>query len=674
MDINKVEKRAEELREIIEYHNYRYHTLQDPEISDREYDLLVRELLELETAFPRLQTPDSPTRRIGAAPSDEFNRVTHSHPMLSLQNAFDVDEILEFDKRVRNILGLDRVEYVTEIKIDGVAVELIYKNGVLDKAATRGDGYVGEDITSNIRTVRDVPLVLEGKVGAEVPEVIEARGEMYMEKDAFRWLNRQRSKKGEPLFANPRNATSGSLRQLDPRVTAKRPLKIYFHGIGILREAHIGSHWDILNLFEVLNLPVNENRALCGSVDEAIHFYRTIEEEREELSYEADGIVLKVNSLSHQEQLGQISRSPRHSIAFKFSPSQGTTVIEDIVVQVGRTGIMTPVASLKPVRIGGVEVKRATLHNLDEIERKDVRIGDTVIVQRAGDVIPEVVKPVLSKRSNSARKFAMPLSCPACGSSVERIEGEAAHRCTGEFCPAKKRESIKHFVARKAFDIDGLGEKTITLLVREGLIVTPADLFRLTEKDLKDLPRLGEKSARKIVSAIAQSKKTTLGRFILALGIRNVGEHLANLLAATFGSITDLMNASFDDLTEIKEIGPEAAGSIRAYLSSKEGRALIKDLMDAGVHFEAKKQPAGDLGGVTIVFTGSLQSMSRIEAKKRVEDLGGKVSSSISGKVDMLVIGADPGSKFEKAKGLDIKIVTEEEFLNIIEGKTGNGT
>jgi DNA ligase (NAD+) len=674
MDINDVEKRVKELRKTIEYHNYRYYSLQDPEISDREYDLLLRELMELEMEYPHLQTPDSPTRRVGAPPAQEFARVTHSHPMLSLQNAFDEDEVLEFDRRVRKMLGLDAVEYVAEIKIDGVAVEVIYRNGVLDKASTRGDGYVGEEITNNIKTMKDVPLMLEGNGGTGVPAVLEARGEICMEKDAFRWLNRQRAKKGEPLFANPRNAASGSLRQLDPRVTAKRPLKIYFYGTGILEGANIHGHWDVLNMFESLGLPVNEQRGLCGSIDEAIHFYRSIEKAREDLPFEADGIVLKVNALSHQEQLGQISRSPRHSIAFKFSPSQGTTVLEDIVVQVGRTGILTPVASLKPVRIGGVEVKRATLHNMDEIERKDIRIGDTVIVQRAGDVIPEVVKPVLSKRMNSAVKFAMPLTCPACGSSVERVDGEAAHRCTGDFCPAQRKESLKHFVARKAFNIEGLGEKIINLLVREGLVSTPADLFRLTEKDLKDLPGLGEKSARNIVTAIGASKKTTLGRFIFSLGIRNVGEHLSNLLADSFASIDNLLRASYDDLLKIKEIGPETAGCIRDFFLSEDGRALIFDLLDSGIYFEKKKRPAGDLLGFTLVLTGSLRSMSRAEAKERVEDLGGEVVSSISQKIDILVVGEDPGSKLEKAKRLDIKTITEEEFLNLIELRPENGS
>ncbi len=674
MDTGDAEKRVRELREIIEYHNYRYYALQDPEVSDQEYDILLKELVDLETAFPHLQSTESPTQRVGAPPASEFARITHSYPMLSLQNAFDEEEVLEFDRRVRKMLGLDAVEYVAEIKVDGVAVEVIYNGGVLDKASTRGDGYVGEEITNNIKTLKDIPLALESRDGTRVPELLEARGEVFMEKDAFRWLNGQRAKKGQPLFANPRNAASGSLRQLDPRITAKRPLKVFFYGTGIFSGADLAGHWDVLNTLESLGLPVNGKRALCGSIEEAIRLHRAIEDDRGGLPFEADGIVLKVNSLRFQEKLGQISRSPRHSIAFKFSPSQGTTVVKDIVVQVGRTGIVTPVASLKPVIIGGVEVKRATLHNMDEIERKDIRIGDTVVVQRAGDVIPEVVKPVLSKRETSAVKFAMPPSCPICGAPIERVEGEAAHRCTGDSCPAKLKESIKHFAGRKGLDIEGLGDKIISLLIGEGVVASPADLFRLSEDDLKDLPRLGEKSARNIVAAIERSRKTTLGRLIFALGIRNVGEHLSNLLADQFGSVDNLMRASYEELLNVKEVGPEAAGSIRAFFSSKEGRDLVSSLMEAGIYFGEKERAGESLTGLTFVFTGSLASMTRDEAKESVLRLGGKVASSVSQKVDMLVAGADPGSKLERAKGLGIRIVTEEEFLTICGVTRENGT
>ncbi len=676
MDMERydAEKRIEELKKIIEHHNHRYYSLQDPEISDAEYDLLLRELVELEEEFPHLKLSDSPTMRVGAPPVSEFARVRHSLPMLSLQNAFGEDEIFEFDKRVRKMLALDTVEYVAEIKVDGIAVEVIYVDGVLENASTRGDGYTGEDITNNIKTVKDVPLTLaeEGKNG--VPRILEARGEIYLGKDAFRWLNNQRAKNGEPLFANPRNAASGSLRQLDPRITAKRPLKMFFYGAGIIEDAAVKSHWEILHMFRALCLPVNEKMKLCSSVDEAIRFYRTVEEGRESLPYEADGIVLKVNSLSHQATLGQISRSPRHSIAFKFSPTQGTTVVEDIVVQVGRTGILTPVAHLKPVKIGGVEVKRATLHNMDEIERKDIRIGDTVIVQRAGDVIPEVVKPVLSKRDEEGEAFVMPESCPVCGARVERVEGEAAHRCTGDSCFAKMKESMKHFVSRKALDIDGLGDRIITLLINEGLVRNPADIFRLTEEDLKDLPRLGEKSARNLVIAIEQGRNTTLSRFIHALGIKNVGEHLSNLLADAFGSMDNLMEASYDDLLRIKEIGPEAAGSIRSFFSAEGGRAFVADLMSAGIQIEEREQTAGSLTGMTFLFTGTLKFMSRADAQKRVEDLGGLVASSLSRKVDVLVVGEGPGSKLEKAKNLGLKTMPEEEFLKLVDVRETNGS
>jgi DNA ligase (NAD+) len=666
------EKRIEELKKIIEHHNHRYYSLQDPEISDAEYDLLLRELVELEEEFPQLKLSDSPTMRVGAPPVSEFDRVRHSLPMLSLQNAFAEDEIFEFDKRVRKMLALDTVEYVAEIKVDGIAVEVIYADGVLEKASTRGDGYTGEDITNNIKTVKDVPLTLAEVGGNGVPRILEARGEIYLGKDAFRWLNNQRAKNGEPLFANPRNAASGSLRQLDPRITAKRPLKMFFYGAGIIEDAEVKTHWEILHMFRALCLPVNEKMKLCSSVDEAIRFYRSVEESRETLPYEADGIVLKVNSLSHQTELGQVSRSPRHSIALKFSPTQGTTVLEDIVVQVGRTGVLTPVAHLKPVKIGGVEVKRATLHNLDEIERKDIRIGDTVIVQRAGDVIPVVVKPVLSKRDSGGEPFVMPESCPVCGARVERVEGEAAHRCTGDSCFAKMKESIKHFVSRKSLDIDGLGDRIITLLINEGLVRNPADIFRLTEENLKGLPRLGEKSARNLVIAIEQGRKTSLSRFIHALGIKNVGEHLSNLLADTFGSMDNLMEASDDDLLRIKEIGPEAAGSIRSFFSAEGGSALVADLLSAGIQIE--ERASGSLTGMTFLFTGTLKFMSRTDAQKRVKDLGGLVASSLSRKVDVLVVGEGPGSKLENAKNLGLKTMSEEEFLKLVEVRETDGS
>lgn len=676
MDMQRydAEKRIEELKKIIEHHNHRYYSLQDPEISDAEYDLLLRELVELEEEFPQLKLSDSPTMRVGAPPVSEFDRVRHSLPMLSLQNAFGEDEIFEFDKRVRKMLALDTVEYVAEIKVDGIAVEVIYADGVLEKASTRGDGYTGEDITNNIKTVKDVPLTL-AEVGENgVPRILEARGEIYLGKDAFRWLNNQRAKNGEPLFANPRNAASGSLRQLDPRITAKRPLKMFFYGAGIIEDAEVKTHWEILHMFRALCLPVNEKMKLCSSVDEAIRFYRSVEESRETLPYEADGIVLKVNSLSHQAALGQVSRSPRHSIALKFSPTQGTTVLEDIVVQVGRTGVLTPVAHLKPVKIGGVEVKRATLHNLDEIERKDIRIGDTVIVQRAGDVIPVVVKPVLSKRDSGGEPFVMPESCPVCGARVERVEGEAAHRCTGDSCFAKMKESIKHFVSRKSLDIDGLGDRIITLLINEGLVRNPADIFRLTEENLKGLPRLGEKSARNLVIAIEQGRKTSLSRFIHALGIKNVGEHLSNLLADTFGSMDNLMEASDDDLLRIKEIGPEAAGSIRSFFSAEGGSALVADLLSAGIQIEERERASGSLTGMTFLFTGTLKFMSRTDAQKRVKDLGGLVASSLSRKVDVLVVGEGPGSKLEKAKNLGLKTMSEEEFLKLVEVRETDGS
>jgi len=669
MDEREARQRIEELKNTINYHNYRYYTLQDPEITDAEYDRLLRELIELEERFPHLATEDSPTKRVGAPPAEEFEKVPHRLPMLSLQNAFSEEELREFHDRITRLLGTEKVEYVAEVKMDGVAVELIYENGVLKRGITRGDGYTGEDVTANVRTIQTIPLSLSSPDGT-VPELLEVRGEVFIEKKAFRWLNRVRGEKGEPLFANPRNAASGSLRQLDPKVTAKRPLKTFCYGIGLVEGKELESQWETLEYLASLGLPVNEKRKLCRSLEEVLEFYDEIEREREELPYEADGIVVKVNSFEQQKALGEISRSPRYAIAFKFPPSQATTVLEDIVVQVGRTGTLTPVAILRPVKVGGVEVKRATLHNMDEVERKDIRIGDTVIVQRAGDVIPEVVKPITSRRTGNERKFTMPKTCPACGAPVIRVEGEAAYRCTGDNCLAKKREKIKHFVSRNAMNIEGLGDRIVNLLIDEGLVTTPADLYRLTVDDLINLPRFGEKSAKNTIEAINRSRKTTLSRFIFALGIRHVGEHLSQVLAERFGSVEKLAEATYEELTSIREIGPEVAKSIVSFFQDPENRKLVDDLLKAGIEFE--EEPAkeeGKLTGLTFLFTGALKTMTRQEAKKRVEEKGGKVASSVSRKVDILVVGEDPGKKLEEARELGIRTLSEEEFLKMLEGE-----
>ncbi|RMG60611.1 MAG: NAD-dependent DNA ligase LigA [Deltaproteobacteria bacterium] len=667
MDEREAARRIEELRKEIEYHNYRYYTLQDPEITDAEYDALLRELIELEEKFPHLSTDDSPTKRVGAPPAEEFVKAEHRLPMLSLQNAFNEGEMREFHDRVVRLLGTDRVEYVAEVKMDGVAVELIYEEGHLARGLTRGDGYTGEDVTNNVRTIMAIPLVLKGG-GGEIPPLLEVRGEVFMEKEAFRKLNRLRAEKGEPLFANPRNAASGSLRQLDPKITARRPLKFFAYGVGVVEGKALSSQWETLNYLESLGIPVNAKRRLCQSLEEVLAFYAEVEEEREALPYEADGVVVKVNSFEQQRRLGEISRSPRYAIAYKFPPTQATTVVEDIIVQVGRTGVLTPVAVLRPVRVGGVEVKRATLHNMDEIERKDIRIGDTVIVQRAGDVIPEVVKSIPSKRTGRERKFAMPEECPACGAPVVRVEGEAAHRCTGENCLARRKEQIKHFVSRNAMNIEGLGDKIINLLIEEGLVTTPADLYRLTVEDLKDLPRLGEKSAKNLVEAIERSRQTSLARFIFALGIRHVGEHLSQVLAEKFGSVERLSEASYDELIEIPEVGPEVARSIVSFFEKEENRKLVEEMLRAGVRPEKPEERAtkGKLEGLTLLFTGALKTMTREEAKKKVLAEGGKVASSVSKKVDILVVGEDPGRKLEEARKLGIRTVSEEEFLEML--------
>ena len=668
----KIVKEIEELREKIRYHNYRYYILNEPEISDAEYDRLFRRLVELEQKYPELITPDSPTQRVGAEPQKEFRQVRHRQPMLSLDDCFSEEELREFDARTKRFLGgIDKLEYTVEPKIDGLAVELVYERGRLTVASTRGDGYVGEDVTPNIKTIMSVPLVLRQKKGGlPVPDLLEVRGEVYMEKEAFKRLNKEREKQGLPPFANPRNAAAGSVRQLDPKVTAKRPLDIFCYGVGEVSDlGPIKTQYELLLQLQEWGFRINRPYIrVCDSIDKVIEYCNYLEEIRDTLPYEIDGAVVKVNDLELQKKLGAKARSPRWAVAYKFAPVQATTKILDIEVQVGRTGVLTPVAILEPVEIGGVIVKRATLHNQDEIERKDIRIGDTVLVQRAGDVIPEVVMPIKSKRTGKERKFQMPDKCPVCGAKVVKKEGEVAIRCPNKNCPAQIRALLRHFASKSAMDIEGLGEKIIDLLVEKGLVKEIPDIYYLKLEDLLRLPGFQLRSAKNLLDAIERSKKTTLARFIYALGIRYVGEQTAQILADHFKSLDRLMNATLQELLSIKGIGEKTARSIKAFFEDERNIRNIERLLEAGITFEEVKPKESPIAGKTFVFTGALKSMTRDKAKQLVLERGGRVASQVSRNVDYVVVGESPGSKLAKAKQLGIKTINEEEFLKMLEG------
>jgi DNA ligase (NAD+) len=660
-----IRKKVEKLREEIVYHNYCYYVLDQPEIPDAQYDRLMRELEKLEEQYPELRTPNSPTQRVGAPPLEEFEIVRHTTPMLSLANAFDESEARDFDKRVKKILGSSSdVEYVTEPKLDGLAVELVYEKGQFIVGSTRGDGVNGENITQNLRTVKTIPLQLIRKE-ISVPERLEVRGEVIIQLNKFRQLNRKREEIEEPLFANPRNAAAGSVRQLDSKITAGRPLEIYCYGIGEVRGRTFKTHWEILETFPKWGLRTNPNIRRCKHIEDVIQYYHEINEKREKLPYEIDGIVIKVDRLELQMRLGEISRSPRWALAFKFQPKQETTKILEIIVQVGRTGALTPVAVMEPVKVGGVEVSRATLHNQDEIDKKDVRAGDTVIIQRAGDVIPEVVQVITSKRTGGEKKFKMPSKCPVCGAEVMREE--AIHRCIGLDCPAQLKGRIKHFASKRAMDIEGLGVKLIDQLVDKGLVKDVADIYYLEKEQLIELERMAEKSAQNISDAIEASKTKPLSKFLYALGIRQVGETTAEDLARRFSRLDDFFHLSEEDLREVEGIGPEVSASVYQFFRDKKNKESIERLKKAGVKvIEPKVKGKGKLAGKTFVFTGALKTFGRDEARDLVESMGGMTASSVSKKVDILVIGEDPGSKFDKAKELGIKILTEEEFKKMI--------
>ena len=665
-------KKIESLRSLIRYHNRRYYQLDDPEISDLQYDQLMQELTALERAYPDLVTSDSPTQRVGAAPLEKFTSFQHDTPMLSLANAFSETDIRDFEDRIKRLLGRTQaIRFVVEPKLDGVAVNLVYERGVFTAGATRGDGTVGEDVTQNLKTIQALPLTITSVEGipANVPDRMEIRGEVYIEREAFKGLNRRRLESGEPPFANPRNAAAGALRQLDSRITAKRPLNIFCYAVGQVLGRRFQSQREVLDTLKRWGFQVNPHIREALNIDDCIAYYHQMDALRATLPYEIDGIVIKVDEMDLQEELGAVSRNPRWAIACKFSPMQAMTVIEDIIVQVGRTGVLTPVAAMRPVQVGGVLVSRATLHNQDEINKKDIRIGDTVIVQRAGDVIPEVVKVIESKRTGTEKPFLIPEACPECGSEVVRLDGEAAHRCIGLACPAQIRERIRHFASRGAMNIEGLGEKLVAQLVEKALIEDPADIFYLTADGLMGLERMAEKSAANLTAAIERSKYPALEKLIFALGIRHVGERLARILARKFKTLDKLAATSQDDLLKVRDIGPEVAASIMRFFHEPANLNVIRKLQLAGVkplEVEGATRTETAISGKNFVFTGTLLQMTRNLARERVEALGGVWSESITKKTDYVIAGEGAGSKLQKARGAGIAILDEEGFLQLI--------
>jgi DNA ligase (NAD+) len=666
-----IQEEIDRLRELIRYHNRRYYVLDDPEISDAEYDRLFQRLLELEREYSHLVTPDSPTQRVGAEPQEAFTQVSHRMPMLSLENAFDDQDIKDFDARIKRFLKeVDSVRYTVEPKMDGLAVELVYEKGVLAVASTRGDGYTGEDVTRNAKTILTIPLKLKSLSGKRaVPDLLEVRGEIYMEIEAFRALNKERAARNLPPFANPRNAAAGSLRQLDPRITARRPLNMFCYGVGELSIQTFETQYELMLGLQDWGLRVNRPHIqICDAVEEVIAYCHRVEETRAQFAFEIDGAVIKVNRLDLQARLGEKSRSPRWATAFKFKAVQETTRILQIEVQVGRTGALTPVAHLEPVEVGGVVVRRATLHNQDEITKKDIREGDTVVVQRAGDVIPEVVKAIVSRRSGDEKPYVMPETCPVCGSKVQRKDGEAVFRCPNRGCPAQVRASLRHFVSKGAMDIDGMGDKILGQLLDRKMIRDEADIYALTFEDLLKLDKIEQKSATNLMQAIQQSRHPSLAGFIYSLGIRHVGEHVAQLLANHFQTLKNFMNAGREDLLSIKGIGEEIADSTLTYVEDPSNRRLIERLVASGVAPEtmAPSRPSL-LAGKTFVLTGSLETLKREEAKDRIAGMGGKVTSSVSRNTDYVVVGTTPGSKLEKARELGVTIIDEPAFLDLLE-------
>ena len=665
-----IEKEIEKLRNDIRYHEYRYYVLDNPEISDFEFDKLMRRLQELEAQNPELVTPDSPTQRVGGQPAEEFPKVQHSVPMLSLDNTYSVDELKDFDRRVRELSGRSKVEYVGELKLDGLSMALTYEDGVLTHGVTRGDGVEGEDVTANVRTIRSVPLGIDAERSEVIgdPRRFEVRGEVIMPRRAFEQTNAQREATGELRFANPRNAAAGSMRQLDSRIVAQRKLDMFLYYLLVENREPLREHWQNLEALVKMGFKVNPNRRLCKSFEELMAYIQEWESKRDGLEYEIDGIVVKVNDIRLWEELGTTAKSPRWAIAYKYAARQATTRVMDIRAQVGRTGTLTPVADLEPVDVGGVTVSHATLHNMDEITRLGVKIGDAVLIQRAGEVIPQVVKVV--KQAPEGREFSMPKQCPVCGGEVHRAEGEVAYRCVNSACPARLKESLLYFAGRRAMNIDGLGEALVDQLVDKGLVRDVADLYALTHEKVANLERMGDKSAGNLREEIENSKKASLARLIFALGIRFVGERTGQLLADHFASLDKLAKASEEELLEVEEVGPRVAESILEFFREPRNLKVIEKLRKASLQFESAKihKPEGNLAGKQFVLTGTLPRYSRDEAKKMIEEAGGRVTGSVSKKTDYVVVGADPGSKLDKARSLGVKTIEEDELLKLLGG------
>jgi len=660
-----IKQRIDELRTLINYHNYRYYVLDSPEISDAEYDELMRELKRLEEKHPEFITRDSPTQRVGAAPVEAFGVVEHPQPLLSLANAFSDEELEAWNRRAFNLLSGRHFDFVCELKIDGLAVALTYENSLFTIGATRGDGYRGENVTQNLRTIRSTPL----SVPKEAPSRFEVRGEVYLPKAGFKKLNEERAKEGLPLFANPRNAAAGSVRQLDPRITAQRPLDIYIYALGWAEGKAIpDTHWGTMDYLKSIGFKVNPNITLCRSLDEVKEYYRSWVERREELPYDADGVVVKINPIPFQQELGFVGHEPRWAVAYKFPAVQGTTRLIDIGINVGRTGSLNPYAILEPVQVGGVTIRQAALHNEEDIHRKDIRIGDIVTIQRAGEVIPEIVGPIISRRTGKEKVFSMPKRCPVCGAEVIKPPGEAMHRCTNAACPAQALERIQHFVTRGAMDIEGVGEKLSETLFNAGLIKDAADLYYLTREQLLKLERMADKSVTNILNSIEKSKDRPLPRVIFALGILHIGEETAELLTEHFQSIDELAKATQEDLLSIPSIGPKIADSILSFFRQKQNLQIIEKLRKAGVTLtaEVKKAKELPLAGLEFVVTGRLENFTRQEAEARVKALGGKAGSDVTRKTNYLVVGADPGSKLVKAQELGTKTLDEAQFIQLL--------
>ena len=666
--MEKIKTEIEELRKKINQHSYAYYVMDNPTVSDYEYDLLFRRLLELEEKYPQFITAQSPTQRIGAIPSNSFEKITHPTPMLSLGNAFSNNELILFDQRVKNILQIDTVQYVVEHKIDGLAINLIYENGKLVKAATRGDGSIGEDVTANIRTIKAIPLELNAEE-VEIPEFLEVRGEVYLPKKEFIRLNKERQANDEALFANCRNAAAGSLRQLDPKETAKRYLSAILYGIGEIKGLNFEYHSAVLDFLSKLGFKTNKEYQIFSNIDEVMQYCASWSEKKEQLDFDIDGMVIKVNNLKDQKILGYTAKDPRWAIAYKFQPEQGITKIEKIVVNVGRTGAITPLAYLTPVTISGSKISKATLHNEDYIVAKDIRIGDTVIVHKAGEIIPEVVAVKLEERTGTEVKFVMPQICPECQKPVVKEDNEAAYKCVNPNCPAILRENFIHFVSRDAMNIEGLGPSVVSMLLDNNLINDVADLYKLTTEELINLDRIGAKSAENLISAIEKSKQAGLNRLLFALGIRFVGVKAANILANHFKSMKALTKSSLEDLLAINEIGTKIAQSIIAYFNKQENLMLLDKLSEVGVNMTAKtieRMEQENFQDKIFVLTGNLESFNRKEASLLIEQFGGKVSSAVSKKTDFVVAGTEAGSKLTKAQELGINIISEEEFKNMM--------